>query len=336
MSASFLLGQVFLSINVSYAQDTALEPSFSYQAAVQTSNTPESVDSNNEVIISGGALMPIVANLGSFEGVDDGEALSDQIEVYVIRKGDSIGQIAEMFGVSANTILWANNMKKGDKLVDGETLVILPIDGLKYTVVKGDTLRNIAAKYKADVLDIAGYNGMSIEDQLTVGQELIIPDADMGTSSLSTSKSTKSSSSGSKTSKSSVSSGKTVSGYFINPVPGYSRRSQGYHGKNSIDLAAPIGTKIIASAPGTVLVARNGYNGGYGNMVIIQHPNGTKTLYGHMSRLGTHTGAKVSRGEVIGYVGSTGHSTGPHLHFEVHGAKNPGTTTPMSWAKLAS
>ncbi|HPS21501.1 MAG TPA: peptidoglycan DD-metalloendopeptidase family protein [Candidatus Paceibacterota bacterium] len=317
---------------MAYAQDTALEATgFSYQAVVQNDAASGIADTDNEIITSGGALMATVANIGSLEGVDDGEALSDQIEVYVIRKGDSIGQIAEMFGVSANTILWANNMKKGDKLVEGETLVILPVDGLKHTVVKGDTLRNIAAKYKADVLDIAGYNGMSIEDQLTVGQELIIPNADVDLPSTSSS-----SSKGKTSTKTTVSSGKTVSGYFINPVPNYRRRSQGYHGKNAIDLAAPIGTKIVASAPGTVLVARNGYNGGYGNMVIIQHPNGTKTLYGHMSKLGTHTGAKVSRGEVIGYVGSTGHSTGPHLHFEIYGAKNPGTTTPMSWAKLAN
>lgn len=320
---------MFLPVGIARAQETALEASFSYSTIVQGSNT-ETVDANNEVAISGSALLPSVTNVGALEGVDDGEALSDQIEVYVIRKGDSIGQVAEMFGVSANTILWANDMKKGDKLVEGETLVILPIDGVSHTVIKGDTLKKIAAKYKADVLDIAGYNGMSIEDQLTVGQELIIPNADIDAPAVA--KKSTSSSSGSKTSTSGKSL-QNISGYFINPVPNYSRRSQGYHGKNSIDLAAPTGTKIVASAPGTVLVARNGYNGGYGNMVIIKHPNGTRTLYGHMSRLGTHTGAQVERGEVIGYIGSTGHSTGPHLHFEVAGAKNPGTTTPMSWAK---
>jgi len=66
-----------------------------------------------------------------------------------------------------------------------------------------------------------------------------------------------------------------------------------------------------------------GWNGAYGNMIILQHPNGTRTLYAHMSRLGVNTGAQVSQGEIIGYVGSTGRSSGPHLHFEVLGAKNP-------------
>ena len=109
-------------------------------------------------------------------------------------------------------------------------------------------------------------------------------------------------------------------------------KTQGLHGpgKRGIDIGAPTGTPIYASASGTVLLARTGWNGGYGNMVIIQHPNGTKTLYGHMSKLGARTGANVSRGEVIGYVGSTGRSTGPHVHFEVFNARNPGAD--WSWA----
>ncbi|KKS58388.1 MAG: Peptidoglycan-binding LysM [Candidatus Nomurabacteria bacterium GW2011_GWF1_42_40] len=125
---------------------------------------------------------------------------------------------------------------------------------------------------------------------------------------------------------------KNIAGYFINPVPEFKRKSQGLHGPGmrGIDLAAPTGTRILASAPGTVIFARLGYNGGYGNMVTIQHPNGTKTLYAHMSRIATKVGARVERGELIGYVGSTGRSTGPHLHFEVFGARNPGAD--WSWA----
>lgn len=103
------------------------------------------------------------------------------------------------------------------------------------------------------------------------------------------------------------------------------RRSQGPHGPGGrgIDMAAPTGTPIVAAASGTVLLSKGGYSGGYGEMIVIQHANGTKTLYAHMSKRATTTGAKVSQGETIGYVGSTGRSTGPHLHFEVQGAKNP-------------
>ena len=114
-----------------------------------------------------------------------------------------------------------------------------------------------------------------------------------------------------------------LAGYFIDPVPGY-RLSQGIHDNNAVDLAIAKGTPIHAAAAGVVLLARNGYNGGFGNVVIINHSNGTQTLYAHQSKIAIHTGDEVYQGEVIGYVGSTGHSTGPHLHFEVHGAQNPG------------
>ena len=160
-------------------------------------------------------------------------------------------------------------------------------------------------------------NGISEDEKLVSGDVLIIPDAEIVDNTDNTSPNPKP--------KPYVNPKplQILEGYFVNPVPGYSRRSQGLHGHNGVDLAAPKGTPIVAAAPGVVLFARTGYNGGYGTMVIVNHPNGTQTLYGHMSKLGTHTGDVVNQGEVIGYVGSTGHSTGPHLHFEVHGAKNP-------------
>ena len=109
----------------------------------------------------------------------------------------------------------------------------------------------------------------------------------------------------------------------MNPLPG-ARLTQGLHDGGAVDLAMPRGTPILAAASGTIIFARDGYNGGYGNMVIISHPNGTQTLYAHQSKLVSSAGDKVSQGEVIGYVGSTGHSTGPHLHFKISGAQNPG------------
>jgi len=204
-------------------------------------------------------------------------------------------------------------------LVEGDVLFILPISGIKHTVKKGQTLKGIANLYKVDVVDIAGFNGISTDAKLTAGDELLVPDADMTVSDGENNKTSSKSSSKEIIIKST---GKDLGGYFINPVPNYKRRSQGIHGKNGVDLAAPTGTKIVASASGRILLARIGYNGGYGNMVIIQHPNGTQTLYAHQSKLVVHTGDQVEQGEVIGYVGSTGHSTGPHLHYEVRGAKN--------------
>ena len=289
-------------------------------------NKENEVKNNAEVnIVSENALLPAVNHIGASSEIGDGDSYSDQISVYVVRKDDSISQIADMFDVSVNTILWANDMKKGDKLVEGDVLFILPISGLEHTITKGQTLKSIAKLYKADVSDIARFNGITEETKLVVGDKIIIPGGELYNESSSS------------TSKPNISNTPTrnVAGYFINPVPAYSRRSQGLHGPGNrgIDLAAPTGTPILASASGTVLLARTGWNGAYGNMVIITHPNGTKTLYAHLSRIATSTGARVSQGEIIGYVGSTGRSTGPHLHFEVFNAKNPGGTTPMSWAK---
>lgn len=292
----------------------------SFVAIVEKNKNNKTNDNNIESsadvnIVSENALLPVINHIIIPGEIDAGDSYSDQISVYVVRKGDSISEIADMFDVSINTILWANDMKKGEKLKEGDTLIILPISGVKHTVLKGQTLKGIAKKYNVNVSDIASFNGIAPDSQLALGDELIIPDAEM----IDT-ESPKPRTNSVNTTKTSL---KTLIGYFINPVPEYKRKSQGLHGNNGVDLAAPTGTPIVAAASGTVLLARNGYNGGYGNMVIVKHPNSTQTLYAHMSKLGTHTGVEVSKGQVIGYVGSTGHSTGPHLHFEVHGAKNP-------------
>ncbi|PIP68865.1 hypothetical protein CO033_00595 [Candidatus Nomurabacteria bacterium CG_4_9_14_0_2_um_filter_32_10] len=279
-------------------------------------------------IVSENALLATTSPMGASSGVlEDSDSFSDQISVYVIRKGDSISQIADMFGVSVNTILWANDMKKGDKLVEGDILFILPISGIEHVITKGQTLASIAKLYKADIIDIARFNGITEETKLAIGDKIIVPGGEIYNENSSSSVKTNTKNNVYKTPNVSV------AGYFINPVPAYARRSQGLHGPGNrgIDLAAPTGTQVLASASGTVLIARNGWNGAYGNMIIIQHPNGTKTLYAHLSKIITTTGAKVSQGQAIGNVGSTGRSTGPHLHFEVFNAKNPGGTTPMSF-----
>jgi len=284
-------------------------------------------------IVSDNALLSATSLMGGTGGVDAADAsLEDQTSVYVVRKGDTISQIADMFGVSVNTILAANDMKAGAKLSEGDVLFILPISGLEHTVVKGDTLQSIAKLYKADINDIVIYNGLTPNPVLAIGDKLMIPGGDMADEG------------GDQPAPNlgvvqvkdqnyyATHPIKSAAGYFINPLP-TGRKTQGLHGPGhrGIDIGAPKGTPIYAAAGGTVLLAKNGWSGGYGNMIILQHPNGTKTLYAHMSKLATSTGKKVSQGGVIGYVGSTGHSTGPHLHFEVFNAKNPGTD--WSWKK---
>jgi murein DD-endopeptidase MepM/ murein hydrolase activator NlpD len=235
--------------------------------------------------------------------------------------------VAKLYEVSESTILSANNLKRGAKLNEGDILVILPISGVEYTVQKGDTIQTIAKKNKGDVSDILEFNDMDQSDKLSIGDKIFIPNGETAVESDKPIKNPSSS-----TAKDikfyDSNSVKNLGGYYINPVPGY-RKSQGIHDRNAVDLAIGIGTPIHAAASGRVSLARTGYNGGFGTLVIISHPNGTETLYAHMSRLSATTGEEVQQGDIIGYVGSTGHSTGPHLHFEVHGARNPGVDA--SW-----
>lgn len=304
-------------------------------------NKDDSVKNNTNVnIVSENALLPATNHVSVPGGNENGDSYSDQISVYVVRKGDSISQIADMFDVSANTILLANDMKKGQRLKEGEVLLILPISGTEHTVTKGQTIQSIAKLYKVDVEDITSYNGIPDNAKLAIGDKLMIPGGDnMMTDEGGDKPAPDLGSSILKDANYYLTHPiQNLIGYFIDPVP-TGRKTQGLHGPGNrgIDIGAPTGTPIYASAPGTVLVVKTGCRvgqrrcgGGYGNMAVVQHSNGTKTLYAHMSKLSTHIGDEVNRGEIIGYVGNTGRSTGPHIHFEVFNAKNPGSD--WSWA----
>ena len=266
---------------------------------------------------TGGAEIAIVdsvaleSNRGESEVfVDLGKSGTGQISVYVVRKGDTLGEIAEMFGVSTNTIVWANNIK-ASSIKEGQELVILPISGVRHVVKSGDTVKSLATKYKADFDEILSYNGLAADAKIKPGDIVVIPDGVISATQTSLAKT-----SGSQTYP-------VYSGFYLRPIVG-GRKTQGIHGNNGVDLAAPTGVPILASADGKVIVSRaGGYNGGYGTYVVISHANGTQTLYAHMSKDNVSVGQSVERGQVIGAVGSTGKSTGPHVHFEVRGAKNP-------------
>ncbi len=268
---------------------------------------------------TGGAQIAIVdstaleSNGGDSEVfVDLGKSGTGQISVYVVREGDTLSEIAKMFGVSTNTIVWANNIV-GGRIKEGQELVILPISGVRHVVKSGDTLQSIAKKYKADLEDVLSYNGLAANAKIKSGDIIIIPDGVISASQIASSN----------VSGSKISSYPTYAGYYLRPIVG-GRKSQGIHGNNGVDLAAPLYTPILASADGKVIVSRTGgYNGGYGTYVVISHANGTQTVYAHMSVNNVSVGEQVSQGEVIGAIGMTGKTTGPHVHFEIRGAKNP-------------
>jgi len=241
-------------------------------------------------------------------------AAPDQISLYLVQEGDTLSQVAEMFNVSVNTIVWANELKGGHDIHPGDTLLILPVSGVRHTIVEGDTLKSIAKKYEGDADEIVTYNGLTEGAPLAVGSVVTIPGGEVPQPKAAP----RAQSSGTV-----ITSGPSVAGYFIHPVPG-STKTQGLHGYNALDFGAPYGTPIRAAANGRIIVSRvGGWNGGYGNYIVIDHPNGTQTLYSHNSRNVVWQGQSVVQGQVIGYVGSTGRSTGNHLHFEVRGARNP-------------
>ena len=262
-------------------------------------------------VVGGVALLSETGPEGTLADIEENQ--SGAISIYVVREGDTLGAIAKMFGVTTNTIAWANDISRG-VIRPGQTLIILPISGVRHTVAKGDTIQTIAKKYKADATEIAQYNHITEHAKLAIGEIVLVPDGEI---------SAPPSNAVGRSATLRGAGGPSYEGYYLRPVIG-GRRTQGLHGYNGVDVASYLGAPILASASGEVIVARSsGWNGGYGNYIVVAHPNGSQTLYAHLSSLAVSAGKSVARGEIIGYMGSTGRSTGTHLHFEVRGAKNP-------------
>jgi len=236
-------------------------------------------------------------------------ASADDISVYTVREGDTLGEIAEMFDISPNTIRWANDIDVKGGVKPGQELIILPISGIKHKVVKGETFASIAKKYKGDAREISLFNGIEEGEELVTGSEIIIPNGEAAEAPATTKKPANSKAPAT-----------TASGYYGLPVKGI--KTQGDHDRyHAIDIGAKTGTPVWAMASGKVIAAKSpsAWNGGYGGMVIISHDNGTQTLYAHLSKLNVSQGQTVTKGSVIGAIGSTGRSTGPHLHVEIRG-----------------
>lgn len=260
-------------------------------------------------VVNGSSLLSENGPSGTPADIEEGMP-STQISIYIVRSGDTLSGIAKMFGVSVNTIRWANDL--GSTVKEGQKLIILPISGVTHVVKAGDTIKKIASKYKADASEIVQFNNLRPDAILAVGEEIIVPDAVIQLAPV-----------GANGSVLRGSGGPSYAGYYIRPIA-YAPKTQGLHGYNGIDLGAREGTPIVASASGEVIISRSyGWNGGYGQYIVIQHDNGTQTLYSHLSENLVYEGYHVAQGQVIGLSGNTGKSTGPHLHFEVRGAKNP-------------
>ena len=246
--------------------------------------------------------------------IDETSSKRNQIAEYEVQSGDTISFIASDYGVSVNSIIWANNLKNAENLSVGQLLKIPPVTGVIHDVKRGDTIESIAKKYGADADKIVEFNALAINGQLQIGKQIIVPDGKKGSTAVagtiqnSTTKL--------------FSHLPNLGDYFRWPSTGFNWGS--IHGRNGVDVANSCGTPIYAAAEGAVSVVDiAGWNGGFGKYLKIQHTNGTETLYAHTSKILVVAGDYVAKGQQIALMGTTGRSTGCHLHFEVHGAKNP-------------
>jgi nucleoid-associated protein YgaU len=250
--------------------------------------------------------------------------LRKDIMVYSVEAGDNVSTLADKFDLTTDTIVWANGDLEADPdfILIGQKLNILPVPGVLHTVVDGDTLESVAKKYKADsqaIIELE-WNRLRPPYALTAGQKIIVPDGEKpynprvvylpdGRQVL-------------------VGAPKGL-GRFVWPTQGYITSRFGEGGHRGLDIAAYMGAPIYAADAGAVTYS--GPLGGYGLAVIIDHGNGFQTVYGHLSVYYPRVGQAIKRGQAIGKMGSTGNSTGPHLHLEITlwgGLVNPAAYLP--------
>jgi LysM repeat protein len=245
---------------------------------------------------------------------------------YMVESGDSVFGIAQYYKLEPETVLWANYNLLNDNpnmLSIGQELTIPAVDGVLYTVKAGDTVEGVAKKFLADPEQIIAWPGNDIdivEPSLVAGQSIMIPGGQREMQSWvvptiwrANSGANKSISAGCDTSTS----GAYGTGVFMWPADNHTISGNTYwSGHLGIDIAAATGAPVYASDSGVVVYSA-WIGGGYGNMVMIDHGNGFHTLYAHNSSLVARCGQGVAKGQVIAYAGSTGNSTGAHLHFEI-------------------
>ncbi len=252
-----------------------------------------------------------------------------EVIVYKVEPGDNLWLIAQRFHLSQDTVVWANPEleRDPDQLSVGQELYILPVDGVWHTVKAGETLAGIAKRYQVEAQQIAAYapNGISDARVLQVGQKLIIPGGikppePRPTAAPAQAKAAPAQNPPGNGQRLFIPAGApdppveapAQPGRFIWPVQGLLTQGYGkWHG--AIDIANKQGTPIVAADGGSVSFAA--VSGGLGNTIQIDHGDGFATTYAHLHTIGVQVGQKVNKGDQIATMGTTGHSTGPHLHL---------------------
>lgn len=267
---------------------------------------------------SAGKFFPqtLGALMDGFEAEDTNKVITE----YVVESGDNLWSVAQKFGISLDTILWANDLNKNSLLQVGQRLIISPVSGVIYHAKSGDTISSIAQKYKGKTDEIIAFNNLSDAADIYVGDIIIVPDGVMPVS----------------TSQYAPLWVPLATSYFICPIVSPCRITQGLHFYNAVDFShGQCGEPIYAAAAGQVVKVKltNSTSrwvfGGAGNTISILHPNGVVTSYGHVAVSLVNPGDQVSQGQPIALMGGqpgtpgAGLSTACHVHFGVSGARNP-------------
>ncbi|MFQ5399665.1 MAG: LysM peptidoglycan-binding domain-containing protein [Anaerolineae bacterium] len=255
-----------------------------------------------ELTIPGSTAAPLTA----------GQPGGNSASTYVVRPGDTLSRIARRFGLSPQALAAANALSNPNFIRVGQVLRLAAappssaapspppaqeapdsVGATTYIVRPGDSLHGIARRFGATAQALAAANHLANPNFLRVGQVLVIPETAVILPPSSSGK-----------------------GMFIWPEDGRQIVKYFHTGHGAIDIVVSTGTPIVAAAAGTVEFA--GWNAyGYGNLVVLDHGNGVRTLYAHNSSLKVRTGQRVAQGELISLSGNTGRSTMPHLHFEI-------------------
>lgn len=278
---------------------------------VQQSIQAEEEQVRQEAVPQGGEILGETTDQTGLVTLESDKTWNE-VSDYEVKDGDTLSSIAAKFDVSVDSVKWANESVDFKKLKPGLKLTIPPVTGIIYKVKPGDTIYSIAKKFDTDPQGIVDFPLNTFTDDetfaLAAGQSLIVPDGVMPDAPAPTQP---------RYAKilTPDAGSVTASGAFVWPAFGrITQPFRSYH--RALDIANNPGTPILAADAGKVVVA--GWSSvGYGNHVIIDHQNGYMTLYAHMSNFSVVVGQKVARGSQLGAMGSTGRSTGPHLHFEI-------------------
>lgn len=247
---------------------------------------------------------------------------SEAIE-YTVNPGDTVSTIAEKFGVSIDTIRWENKLKTVTSIKPGQVLRILPVSGVLHKVSHGETVYTLAEKYQVSAQAMVDwpYNSFANDETfaLAVGQALMVPDGIMPKEVPVAPRT-----------YAQIPGAGQGTGQFVWPVGG--RITQGYSWYHKgIDIANKSAPDILAADSGVVVIAGWPSPWAYGNRIILDHGGGTTSLYAHLSQIYVSPGQQVAKGQAIGKVGSTGRSTGLHLHFEIR--QNGNADNPLNYLK---